>query len=67
VGVVCIYPRGKAFEFNISQAQPAWGPINAGVRNRGWRGLKIYLWAKRRDDMTLAVSLQQLPDQNQNW
>jgi hypothetical protein len=61
------YPRGKPFEVNITPAQDAFPCLRATIDAHGWRGIKMYLWAKRVDDEWLQVHLGDFPDQNQNW
>ncbi|KAG8942841.1 hypothetical protein FRC04_003472 [Tulasnella sp. 424] len=64
-----VYDRTRALEtyFNRDDNPTLFEQIAELVREKGFMGMKIYLWAKRTGDFELSLALDKVPNQNVPW
>lgn len=64
-----VYDRTRALEtyFNRDDNPALFDQIAELVREKGFMGMKIYLWAKRTGDFELSLALDKVPNQNVPW
>ncbi|KAG9028965.1 hypothetical protein FS837_003678 [Tulasnella sp. UAMH 9824] len=63
---IMVYDRTRALETHLvrSDSPRVFDQIAALVREKGFRGMKIYVWAKRTADFELSLALDKIPSQN---
>lgn len=64
-----VYDRTRALEthFNRDDNPRVFDRIAALVREKGFMGMKIYVWAKRTADCELSLALDKIPSQDVPW
>ena len=62
-----IYPRGKKWLITFTREQAAFRPLAELVRARGFMGGRLFCYAKKLDDFSIEVQLEELPAQEQPW
>ncbi|KAG9028966.1 hypothetical protein FS837_003679 [Tulasnella sp. UAMH 9824] len=64
-----VYDRTRALEtfFNKNENPRMFDQLAALVKEKGFMGMKIYVWAKRTGDFELSLALDKIPSQNVPW
>ncbi|KAG8911932.1 hypothetical protein FRC01_005399 [Tulasnella sp. 417] len=66
---IMVYDRTRALETHLNRNDNprVFDQIAALVREKGFMGMKIYVWAKRTADWELSLALDKIPSQNVPW
>lgn len=66
---VFIYDRQKSFQVYLMADDDAnaFHDAASAIRTTGWKGLKMYRWAKRTGDFELSVCFDRAPEKDPQW
>jgi hypothetical protein len=66
---IFIYDRQKSFQVYMkAEDDPdAFREVALAIRTTGWKGLKMYRWAKRTGDFELTVCFDRAPEKDPPW
>lgn len=63
-----IYDRQRSFQVFLVRDDDPFAYIAAMQQmSTGWKGLKIYRWAKRTGDLQLSICFDRAPDKDPQW
>lgn len=61
-----LYPRSVTDKEEAAKYDELAGVVRMGGGER-WKGIKMFCWARRKDDWHIELALDRLPDQNITW
>ena len=66
---ILIYDRQKSFQVYLmaNDDANAFGEAASAIKTTGWKGLKMYRWAKRTGDFQLSVCFDRAPEKDPQW
>lgn len=66
---IYIYDKQKSFEGYLLKEDDGEGYAQAEeeTKRTGWRGIKMYRWARRVGDWELSICLDKAPEKNPEW
>jgi hypothetical protein len=66
---IFIYDRQKSFQVYMMPVDDelAFAEAAIAIRMTGWKGLKMYRWAKRTGDFELTVCFDRAPENDPQW